>query len=111
MLGGVPPELKKPLTDIFRYVLPNGRFGPVSHQTKSENFSAGYVTSTTHTTANTEVSVVHGLGRTPYLMLPVVPLDVIGAASVRVQVTRAADASRFYYRSPDTNAVIYFYVE
>lgn len=111
LLGAVPPDLKKVLKDIFQYVLPNGRFGPVSHQAKAENFSAGYVTSTTPSTANTEFSVVHGLGRTPYLFTQITPLDAVGAAAVRLQVTRAADGNRVYLRSPDTSAVIYLYLE
>ena len=111
LLGGLPPELKKAQTEIFRYVLPNGRFGPVSHQTKSENFSAVYVASTTAAVANTEFSIVHGLGRTPYLVIPVLPLDVVGGTVVRLQVSRAADASRVYLRSPDTSAVIALYLE
>ena len=111
LLGGLPAEQKKVETEIFRYVLPNGRFGPVSHQTKTENFNAVYVSSTTSSTANEEFSIVHGLGRAPYVVIPVLPLDVIGGAVVRLQVTRAADAMRVYLRSPDTNAVIALYLE
>jgi hypothetical protein len=111
LLGGLPPDQKKVQTEIFRYVLPNGRFGPVSHQAKSENFSAVYVSSTTAAVANEEFNIVHGLGRIPYVVVPVLPLDVIGGAVVRLQVTRAADAMRVYLRSPDTSAVIALYLE
>lgn len=111
LVGGLQPELKKALTEIFRYVLPNGRFGPVSHQTKTENFTAVYVTSTTPSTANTDFSIVHGMGRTPYAVIPVLPLDVVGGSIVRLQVPQAADAMRVYLRSPDTSAVIHLYLE
>lgn len=111
LFGGLPADLKKVLTETFRYVLPNGRFGPMSHQAKAENFNAVYVSSTTSSTANTEFSIVHGLGRAPYLVVPVLPLDAVGGAVVRLQVTRAADAVRVYLRSPDTSAVIALYLE
>ena len=111
LLGGLPPDVKKVETEIYRYVLPNGRFGPVSHQAKTENFNAVYVASTTAAVANTEFSILHGLGRAPYVVIPVLPLDVIGGTIVRLQVTRAADAMRVYLRSPDTSAVIALYLE
>jgi len=111
LLGTLPADLKKVMKDIFQYVLPNGQFGPVSHQARSVNFSAVYVTSTTPSTGNTEFSIVHGLGRTPYLIIPVLPLDAIGGAVVRLQVTRAADVNRVYLRSPDTSAVVALYLE
>ena len=111
LLGGFPADAKKSLTEIFRYVLPNGRFGPASHQAKTESFQAVYVSSTTSATANEEFSVLHGLGRAPYLVVPTLPLDVVGGALVRLQVTRAADAARVYLRSPDTSAVVMLYLE
>lgn len=111
LLGPFPPEAKKALTEIFRYVLPNGRFGPISHQAKTESFQAYYSTATTPSTANTEFSILHGMGRVPYVVVPVLPLDVVGGAVVRLQVTRAADAMRVYLRSPDTSASIAVYLE
>lgn len=95
----------------MRYLIPNGRFGPISHQTKSENFQAYYVLSTTASTANDEFSVTHGLGRTPYLIVPVLPLDQVGAKTVRLQVSRAADGQRVYLKSPEVSAPIALLIE
>ena len=111
LLGGLDANMRRVLTEAFRYVVPNTKFGPVDHQTKSENFQAYYVTSTTSSTANDEFSVVHGLGRTPYLVVPILPLDVVDAKTVRLQVTRAADATRLYLKSPEADAVVHLLVE
>ena len=111
LLGGLEPDTKRVLTEVFRYLVPNGRFGPVSHQLKSENFQGYYVTSTTHTTADTEFSVVHGLGRTPYLAIPVLAMDQVNSRVVPLQVSRAADGARIYLKSASTNAVINLYLE
>lgn len=111
MLGGLPPDIKKVLTEAFRYVLPNGRFGPVSHQTKVENFQAYYVQGVTSSVAGTEFSIVHGLGRAPYLALPVIPLDLVDAQLVGLSVTRVADSQRVYLASASTNVTIALYVE
>ena len=111
MLGGLDATVKRVLTDVFRQLIPNWRFGPVSHQAKSENFQAYYVTSTTSSTANDEFSIVHGLGRIPYLAVPVLPLDQVGAKTVRLQVARAADAQRVYLKSPESTAVFSLLLE
>ena len=111
LLGGLEGNTKRVLTEAFRYVLPNGKFGPVDHQTKSESFQAYYVNSTTSSTADQEFSVVHGLGRTPYLVVPVLPLDVVGAKTVRLEVSRAADGQRVYFKSPEVSAPISLLVE
>ena len=111
LLGGLPADIKRALTELFRYVLPNGRFGPVDHQVKSESFQAYYVNSTTSSTVNDEFTIVHGLGRAPYLLVPVLPLDVVGAKTVRLEVTRAADSQRIYLKSPEASAPISVLVE
>lgn len=106
LLGGVEADLKRVLVEAFRYVLPNGRFGPIAHQTKLESFQAYYSTATTNSTANDEFSIVHGMGRTPYFCQPVVPLDTPGAKLVRLEVSRAADGQRVYLKSPEASAPI-----
>lgn len=111
LFGGLATDIKRVFTEYSRYVLPNGRFGPVTHQGKSENFQAYYVLSTTASTANDEFSVVHGLGRTPYLAIQVLPLDQIGAKQVRLEVTRAADGQRAYFRSPEVSAPLALLLE
>lgn len=111
LLGGLPQDVKRALTELVRYMLPNGRFGPVDHQTKAESFQAYYVNSTTSSTANDEFTVQHGLGRTPYLVVPVLPLDVVGAKTVRLEVSRAADGQRIYLKSPEASAPVSLLVE
>lgn len=111
LLGGLEDKTKRALTEVFRYVLPNTKFGPVSHQEKSESFQSYYLVSTTASTANDEFSIVHGMGRTPYLAVPVLPMDVVGAKTVRLEVSRAADAQRIYLKSPETSAPIVLLVE
>ena len=111
LLGSLPADIKKAMTEAFRYVLPNGRFGPVSHQAKTENFQAYYVQGVTSSVANTEFSIVHGMGRAPYVAIPVLPLDYIGVTFVGLTVTRIADSQRLYLRSASTSATVTLYVE
>lgn len=105
LLGGLDAGLKRALTEIFQYILPNNRFGPVAHQTKSESFQAFYVNSTT-AASTSEFSILHGIGRTPYVAVPVIPLDQVGAKTVLLTVSRAADAQRVYLKADagSTNA-------
>ena len=112
LLGGLDANTKRALQEVFRYVLPNGRFGPVEHQGKTENFQGYYLSSTT-SDSTSEFSVVHGLGRSPYLVMPVLPLDVIGARTVPLTVTRAADANRVYLKTEagSTSAAFAVYLE
>lgn len=109
-LGGLPTDLKKALSAVFRYLVPNLRHGPVGHQDKSENFQAYYLTSTTAGSTG-EFSIAHGLGRTPYLAIPVLALDSVGAEIVPLEVSRAADNQRVYLKSSNTNRVFTILVE
>lgn len=111
LVGGLEDRTKRALVECWRALVPNLRGGPVEHQTKLENFQRYYVNSTTSSTADNEFSVLHGLGRTPYAMRPVLPLDQIGAKTVRLEVTRAADAQRIYLKSPEANAPITLEIE
>jgi len=111
LMGGLDRDLRAAFKRVFDYVLNNLRFGVAAHQVRAENLQAYYLTSTTPGTANEEFSIVHGLGVTPHLIIPVVPADKVGAAIVNVQVTRAADASRVYLRSPSTAAQVWLLVE
>jgi hypothetical protein len=112
LLGGLEANTKRALTEVFRYVLPNGKWGPVDHQTKSESFQGYYVSSTTASSTG-EFSIVHGMGRTPYLCIPIVPLDVVGARSIPLTVTRAADGQRIYLKTEagSTSAACFLYLE
>jgi hypothetical protein len=98
---------------IFRMMLRDWRFGHPkgSIPDPSTNMGGGFFYATTPNVANTEFAIVHDFGRTPYLVIPVLPLDEVGAAIVRLQLSRAADVSRLYLKSPDTNVPITLFVE
>lgn len=104
LLGGLDDNTKRALTEVLRALVPNLRGGPVDHQVKLENFQRYYVNSTTASSSNTEFSVVHGMGRAPYAMRAVLPLDAVGSRLVPLTVSRAADAVRVYLTSPSTSA-------
>ena len=112
LLGGLEADVKRVLTELVRYVLPNGKFGPPdSHQTKSESFQAYWLKSTTASTASDEFSVIHGMGRTPYLALPCLDLTSSGGQAITLTVSRPADGQRIYFRSPSTAAPVVVLVE
>jgi hypothetical protein len=112
MLAGVlDTNLRKILKAIHEYELKDLRFGRASDGDPSKNFGGGFFRLTTPAVANTEFSILHTFGRKPYLLIPVLPLDQIGAKIVRLEVTRAADASRVHLRSPETSAAVFVYLE
>src|SRR5262245_30520052 len=98
LFGGLDPDLKRVLIEAFREVMLNGRLGPIDHQVKSENFQAFYVNSTTAASTG-EFSIVHGMGRTPYLMKIVTDLSAVGAGTPTLRVSRAADGQRIYLKA------------
>jgi hypothetical protein len=110
--GGLDATTKRVLKQIFDYVLKGGlRFGRAEHESPSENFTAAFFEATTDSVADTEFTIEHGFGRTPYLVIPVLPLDTEDAQIVPLKVTQAADSKRIYLSSPTTDAVIRLYVE
>ena len=111
LLSGLETTTKKSLTEVFRHLVPNAQFGPVDHQEKALNFQAYYLNSTTPSSSNTEFSIPHGLGRTPYLVLPVLALDQVGAQIIPLTMSRAADSQRVYFTSPSTSAAFSILVE
>ena len=113
MLAGFPDrDVRKIFNAVFKYILKAGlRFGRAIAGDASENFGGGFFSAVTPAVANTEFTVPHSFGRKPYLLIPVLPLDTVNAKIVRLQVSRAADASRIYLKSPDTDAAVYFYLE
>lgn len=111
-LNGISDDaLKRILASVFEYVLRDMRFGRATAGEASKNFGGGFFQTKTPSVANTEFSVVHTFGRKPYLVIPVLPLDAIGAKIVRLEVSRAADANRVYLKSPDTDASVVLYIE
>jgi hypothetical protein len=111
LMGGMPADVRQPLVNVFRYLLRNLRIGHVVDQTASENLQGYFFRATTPSAANTEFSIAHGLGKTPYLVIPVLPLDVVDAQIVPLQTSRAADNVRVYLKSSVTNAVLFLFVE
>lgn len=97
LLGGLDDRVKKTLTELLRALVPNLRFGPVDVP-KAENFLAYKVTSTT-AVSTSEFSVLHGMGSTPYLAVPMMDLTAIGAGLPVVKVSRAADNMRVYLKA------------
>jgi len=111
LLGPLEAGTKRVLVAIFEYVLGNLRLGQPVARTRSENLQAYYYEATTPAVAGTEFAITHGLGRAPYLLVPVVPVQGVGAQLVPLTVTRAADATCVYLSSTATNAPITVLVE
>lgn len=111
LVGSLPPEHRLAWKRVMDYVLRNLRFGPVAHQTRTENLQAYYVTATTPATAQQEFSIAHGLSRTPYVLIPVLGLDSVNQQIVPLTVARAADDQRIYLKSSSTSAAIALLVE
>lgn len=111
LFGGTPEAVKKAADQAFTYLLGNLRMGPFTSGRRATNFQWYWLSGTTHADANVEFSVAHGLGRAPYVVLPVLPLDQVNVRLVPLQVTRAADANRIYLSSSSTSAAIALLVE
>ena len=110
LLGGLEADTKKILTEVVRALVPNLKVGPVDHQSKSENFQSYHLVSTTAASTG-EFSIVHGMGRTPYVATPTLDLTSSGLACVPLTVTRPADNQRIYLKSSVTNAPFSLLVE
>lgn len=112
-LNGITDQIvQNILKAVFRYVLKNGiTFGNATKGSPALNMQGGYFSGTTPSTANQEFAIAHSFGRTPYLAIPVLPLDQVNAAIPRLQVSRAADASNLYLKSPETGQTVFFYIE
>lgn len=104
LINRLEDSVRSSLRFAFEHVMDNGQVGGIGHQEKAVNFRWYRLDGTTSTTANAEFTIEHGLGMAPYHLMPMVPLTSSGVQMVRLRVTRAADASRIYLSSPDTNA-------
>lgn len=104
-------DVKRILAQVLEYILKDIRFGRAVAGDPSKNFGGGFFSGTTPSVANTEFTIAHTFGRKPYLAVQVLPLDQVGAKTVRLEVTRAADSNRVYLRSPDTDSVVFLYLE
>lgn len=111
MLAGLDPDQRRILNRVLEYILKDIRFGRAEAGDPSKNFGAGFFSATTPAVANEEFTITHTFGRPPYLLIPVLPLDQVGAKIVRVEVTQPADSARIYLRSPETEAPVFYYLE
>lgn len=120
LTGLTDPTMQRVFKNVFRYVLSTLAFGratgstaqsAVSTNVPAENLAGGYINAKTPSVANTEFAIPHNIGRPPYLCIPVLPLDQVGASIVRTTVSRVADSSNVYLKSPETSQPVFFYVE
>ena len=112
LIGSLPADTKRVLTEVLRALVPFLRFGPIDHQQKAENF-AGFSLISTTAASTSEFNILHGLGRAPFRLMPSLDLNSSGMELVNLRVTRPADASRIYLKATagSTNKVFSIYVE
>lgn len=112
LVGSLPADTKRVMTELLRAFVPFLRFGPVEHQQKAENF-ASYVLVSTTASDTGEFTIAHGLGRAPYRAEQVMDLNSSGMEWVNLRVSRPADASRIYLKAiaGSTNKVFALQVE
>lgn len=101
--GGTPDAIKKAAEQAFTYLLGNLSLTQ-SDRGKAGNFLLYYQSGTTSSNANQEFSVAHGMESTPSIVIPVLPLNEVGAQLVPLTVSRAADTKRVYLKSSSTSA-------
>lgn len=109
--GPTDAKTKKASVDSFRYVLGDLSLGAPDEARRSKNFRWYWFSVTTSSVANQEFSIAHGLQRVPSVIIPVLPLDAVGAKTVNLEVSRAADMNRIYLKSASTSAPITLLVE
>lgn len=107
-LNALDQAVRYPLQQAFYYLMDGWRLGS---GVRAENAQWYRISSTTHATANTEFSFLHGLSSPPQWIIPVVDLTQINSQLVPLQVSRAADNQRVYLKSSSTSAVFTVYVE
>lgn len=108
LINSLPVDFRATLNTIFEYVMRENSLGA---NTKAENFSWFRVEGTTASVANTEFSVNHGMDHAPSKLIPILPLDVVNAQIVPLQVARAADVRRIYLKSSVAGATFSAYLE
>jgi hypothetical protein len=112
-LNSIPAEFRPAFLRIFRSLVPDLRFGHPSGDQPDPcvNFGAGFFSGLTASTAGDEFTIRHTFGRTPYLLVPVLPLDAAGAQLVPLTVSRVADDKRIYLTSTAEDATFTVMVE
>jgi hypothetical protein len=108
ILNALDATIRVPIKSAFEYVTRELALGD---NTKAENFSWYRVTGTTHATANTEFSILHGMDHAPSKLIPVVQLDAAGGQLVPLTVSRVSDSKRVYLKSSSTGAAFIAFLE
>lgn len=109
----LPQPLRAPMNQIVRPLVKDMRFGhPKGMQPDpAQNFGGGFFAATTAATPGEEFTIAHGFGRTPYLAIPVLPLDQVNASTVQLTVSRVADDKRVYFTSTEASVSFTVYIE
>lgn len=102
LINRLPADQRVVMEAIFDEVMRQNRIGDSD---KAQNFAWFATESTTHATANTEFSVLHGMESPPTRFIPSLRVDVAGSQMVPLTVSRIADARRAYFKSSSTSAV------
>lgn len=108
ILNSLEQAVRTPVKAAFEYI---ARELALGDNTKAENFSWYRVTGTTHATANTEFSILHGMDHAPTKLIPILRLDSSGGQIVTLTVTRAADSKRLYLKSASTGVMFQAFLE
>ena len=106
LLNALPDDVKGPVMQAVRELATNLTIGLPDTTKKATNFRWTRFDAVTSSVANTEFSIHHGVGSLPLVCWPVMFLDSSGGQSVRLKVTKPADAQRIYLSSPDTGASV-----
>lgn len=110
LINGIPEERSRQLiASAFDEVLDNFRVGPIEHAKRATNGQSYFFQAVTAAVSSGEFTIRHGQGQTPLWLRPILPLDSVNVTMPAVTVTRAADETRIYLKSPSTG--ITFFVE
>lgn len=110
-LNRLRAEDRPALKEAFKEAVTTLRFGRATSGEAAENFAGSFLEGETHSVAGTEFSIAHGRDGAPYLAVPVLDLQAVGARIVPLEVTKAADNRRVYLKSTVASAPFILYLE
>lgn len=108
LINSLEANMRSVLQTAFEYAMRENALGA---GTKAENFSWFKVTTTTHATANTEFSVLHGMDHAPSKLIPILPLDSTRYQLTDLAVSRVSDSKRIYLKCASTGVQFVAYLE
>jgi hypothetical protein len=112
ILQGLPEEQGRRIHKaLYERWMSDLKFGRAIPGDPAINFGGGFFSATTHATPDQMFMVPHSITRVPYLLIPMLPVNVVGAKLVELTTARAADTLNVYLSSPVASAPIYFYLE